>query len=112
MGEGKTQILVGIDWSVVDTNFVMEMWTGTATAQTDVADRIAAMHMLSGSHCEIGQMSVASADAVTVVNHDGTAIAAHEIRKDHYSIGGSHHALTIRRCDIHPAMKCALTVEW
>jgi hypothetical protein len=32
MGEGESQIFMGIDWSVVDTNFVMEMWTGAATA--------------------------------------------------------------------------------
>src|SRR6266550_836594 len=69
------------------------------------------MHMLSGSHCEVGQMSVASADAVTVVDHDGAAIAAHEIGKDHHAVGGSHHALTIRRCDVHPAVKCPFTVE-
>src|SRR6266446_10763549 len=112
MGEGESQIFMRINWSVVDTNFVMEVWTGAATAQADVADSIAAMDVLSGGHCEVGQVSVASADPVTVVDHDGTAVAAHEIRKAHHAVGGSHHALTIRRRDVHPAVKCAFTVKW
>src|SRR5438105_12048484 len=87
MSEGEPQIFMRIDWSVVDANFVMEVWTSAATAQTNVADGIAAMHVLSGSDCEIGQVAVASADPVTVVDHDGTAVATHEISKDHHPIG-------------------------
>ena len=112
MRKGESQILMGIDWSVVDTNFVMEVWSGAATAQTNKADRIATMHVLSGSDGEVGQVAVAGADPVTVVDHDGTAVAAHEVSKDHHAIGGRHHALTIRGCDIYSAMKCAFTVEW
>ena len=78
-----------IDWSVVDANFVMEVWTSAATAQANVADRIAAMHVLSGSHREVGQVAVAGADPVTMVDHDGATVAAHEIGKHHHSVGGS-----------------------
>src|SRR4051812_19519666 len=111
MGEGESQILVRVDWSVVDANFIMEVRAGAASAQTNVADGIATMHVLPGCDREVGKVPVAGTDSVTVVDHDGAAIAAHEIRKNHYPISRSHYSLTIGRGDVYSTMKSAFTVE-
>lgn len=37
VGHGYAQVLVGIDWRVVDADFVVEVRTGAAAAEADVA---------------------------------------------------------------------------
>ena len=41
------QVLVWIDWRVIDANFVVKMRSSAASAQTDVAEDIPAMNMLT-----------------------------------------------------------------
>jgi len=65
------QIFVGIDWSLVDADFVVEVRTGAPAAEADVADDFAAMHVLSGSDRETGQVAEAGIDSAAMVDHDG-----------------------------------------
>ncbi len=44
----QPQILIGIHRNVVDADFVVEMRAGGASALADVAERIAAVNVLSG----------------------------------------------------------------
>src|ERR1700733_13616609 len=76
VGYGDAEILVGIDRSVVNADFIVEMRTGRTSALAHVADHVAAMHALSSRDGKAGEMPVAGADAVAVVDHDGLAVAA------------------------------------
>ena len=78
-GYGQAEVLVGIDWSVVDADFVVEMGTGGASAHADIADGIATMDLLSRRDGEARQVSIAGGDGVAMVDHDGFAISAKEV---------------------------------
>jgi hypothetical protein len=75
------QIFVGIDRGVVDAYFVVEVGTCGASAQTDVANRVAAVNVLSSCHREARQMAVAGGDAMPVIHHHGASVAAQEVSK-------------------------------
>ncbi len=67
MGDSHAEILVGIDRSVVDADFVVKMGTGGASAGADIGDGVATVNMLSGCDCEAGKVAVAGGDAVAVI---------------------------------------------
>src|SRR5438067_10769189 len=77
LGEGDAQVLIRIDRCVVDTDFVVEVGTGAASAEPDITDGLAFVHALSGGDVEAGEMSVAGGDAVAVVDLDEMSVAAH-----------------------------------
>ena len=54
VSDGDAEVFVRIDGSVVDANFVVKMWTGGAAAETDIADRVAAMNALARCDGEPG----------------------------------------------------------
>ncbi len=112
MGDSHAEILVGIDRSVVDADFVVKMGTGGASAGADIGDGVATVNMLSGCDCEAGKVAVAGGDAVAVIHHDGLAVSALEICEGDHAIGGRDDRVAIRAADIHPAVKRAFTVEW
>src|SRR5579872_5570644 len=99
VGDGHAQVLVGIDRSVVDTNFVVKVRAGGAAAGADVADGIAAMNLLAGGDGESGKMAVAGRDAVAVVEHDGLAVSAHEVGEGDNAVGGSDHRMAVAAAD-------------
>jgi hypothetical protein len=67
MSHSEPQEFVRINWSVIDADFVVQMWTGAATAQPDISDGVASAHKLSGYNRIASKMSVASGDSVAVV---------------------------------------------
>src|ERR1700733_9991410 len=111
MRDGQTQEFVGIDWRVIDADFVVQMWTGTATAQPDVSDRVATAYILSGNYRITGQMPVARRDAVAVVQRDSSAVSSHEVGEHDHAISRSYHRLPVRSRYIDSTVKRALAVE-
>ena len=111
MGDGHAKVFIGIDRSVVDADFVVEVRAGGAAAEADIADGVAAMHVLAGGDGEAGKMAVARRDAVSVIHHDGLAVSAHEIGEGDYAVGGRDDWMAIVAADIYAAVKCAFTVE-
>src|SRR5271154_6062348 len=76
VGDRQAQVFVGVDWSVVNADFVVKVRTSAASAFTHEGDGIAAVHVLTGNDGEACQVTIAGADAVTVVDHDGSSVAA------------------------------------
>src|SRR5216684_115790 len=109
---GHAQIFVRVDRNVVDTNFVVEVGAGAASAVPDVADGVATVYVLPGKDCKAGQMSVASRDSMAVVQGYGASVAAQEIGKLYYALCRSHHRLAVRRADVHPGVERAFAVKW
>ena len=86
MGQRDPQVFVRIHWNVVDSDFVVKVRTGAASAQAHVADRISAVDMLSGSYREVRQMPVPSGDAMAVIEGDGPAVSAEKICKSNDTV--------------------------
>src|ERR1039458_4247354 len=86
VGYRHAEILVGIDWSVVDADFVVEMRAGGASAHDDVADGVAAMDLLSGRDREAGKVAIAGGDGMAVIDHDGFAVSAHEVSEGDWDV--------------------------
>jgi len=53
VGHRDAQVLVGIYRSVIDTNFVVKVRPGRTSAQANVANGIAAMHLLTYRYSKI-----------------------------------------------------------
>src|ERR1051326_468473 len=105
------QVLVRIDRSVVDANFVVEVRTGRAAALADIADHVAAIHSLSSCDRIAGKVAVPGADAIAVVDDDGLAVAAHHLGDRHDAIRRGNNPGAVAAADIHAAMECAFPVE-
>ena len=108
---GHAQIFVGIDWNIVDANFIVKMWSSASSAVADVADGIAAVYVLPREYREALEMSVARSNAVSVVKNNGSPVSAHEIREFNDRFGWSDNRLSIERTDVNPGVECAFTVE-
>ena len=96
MCEGLSKVFVGIDWGIVDANFVMQMGSSAAAAQADVSNGIATMNILPNGDREVGQVSVAGGDSVAMIQRNRPSVAAQEIREQHHAVGGSDNWLSIR----------------
>ena len=91
VGDCNTEILVRIYWGIVDADFVVKMGSGGASALAYIADDVSAVYALASRHGVTGKVSVAGADPVSVINHDGLAVAAHDITEGHDSVGGCNN---------------------
>ena len=111
VGHGEPQVLVRIDWSVVDADFVVKVGAGAATAESDVTDGISAVHMLGRNDCEVGQVTIAGADAMAVVEDHSAPIATHKVCKHDHAIRWGDHRLPIGRTDIHTAVESTFPVK-
>src|ERR1700733_1913310 len=111
VSDGDAEVFVRIDWSVVDANFVVKMWTGGAAAETDIADRVAAMNALARCDGEPGEMAIPGRDAMAMIHHNGLTVSAHEFGERNYAIGGRNHRMPIAAADINATVKCSFPVE-
>src|SRR5947209_4130185 len=107
----EPQILVGIHRSVVDAHFVVQVRTGRASAEADVADGVAAVDVLPGGDGEAGKMAVAGGDAVSVVNHDGATVAAQKISESNCAVSRSDHGRADTGGDIDTGVERAFSIE-
>ena len=112
MGECHAEVFVRINWSVVDADFVVKVRPGGASAFPDVPDHVAAMHVLASSDAKSGKVTVAGADPVSVVDHDGLAVSAHVVGKGHNAVSWGDDGMAEIAADIDTAVECSLTVEW
>src|SRR5215470_12001406 len=111
VGDCNAEILVRIDGRVVDAHFVVEVRTGATSAETDVADDVAAAYMLSGTDRKGRQVAEARDNPVTMIEHHRAAIAAHIVGEVHLAVGRSYHRLTDDRSNIDSSVERAFTVE-
>ena len=111
VGDGDAEVLIRIDGSIVDANFVVKMRTGRATAQPDIADGIAAMNVLSRCSSESGEVAVTSRNAMAMVNHKELAVSSHEIGEGDHAIRWGDNRMAIAAADIDSTVKRALPVK-
>ncbi len=103
---------MGIDRSVVDADFVVEMGAGAASAFADVADGVSAVDVLARDAGEAAQVAVTGGDAMAVIDDDGASVAAHEVGEHDHAVRRGHHRLAVSGSDINAAMESAFSVEW
>src|SRR6266404_2666293 len=109
--EGAAQVLVRIYGDVVDADFVVEVRTGAAAAQADVAEHVAASNRLAGCDGETGQVAVACADAVRVLHDDDASVAAHDVGEGDNAVRRRQHGAAVAGGDVHAAVEGAFTAE-
>src|SRR6266404_8049571 len=94
VGYCHAKVLIRIDGRVVDSDFVVKVGAGGASAEADIAENVAAVYVLAGGNTEAGQVSVASSDSVAVIHRYGAAVASQEICKGYGAIGRGQNGLT------------------
>src|ERR1700686_3745462 len=105
MRDSDTEILVGVYRGIVNADFIVEMRTGRASAGANVSNHIAPVYRLTCSYGIAGKVAVASADAVAVIDHDGLAVAAHELAAGDDSVGRGKNLGAIAAANIHAAVE-------
>src|SRR5579863_3077415 len=95
MRHGKPQELVGIYRSVIDADFIMQVWPRAATAQANIPNRVAAADVLSGDDRIACQVPVAGRDSMTVIEGDSPSVSAHKVGEHHNAICRSYHRLPV-----------------
>src|ERR1700688_261636 len=109
--DGHAQILVRIDGSVVNANFVVKMRTSRASAEANIADRVPTVDLLSGRDREAGKVAITSRNTMAMIHHDELAVSAHEISESNYAIGRCIDRVAVTAADIYPTVKRAFPVE-
>ena len=89
----------------------MQVRTGGASAHADVANYLAALHVLASDYSKAGKMSVARSQTMTVVDGDHAAVAVERIGKCNLAVGGGKDLLSEGGRNIDTGVECALTVE-
>src|SRR6266446_615920 len=69
------------------------------------------MDILSGGDGEAGKMAVASGDAMSMVNHNGAAVAAQEVGESDGAVGGSDHGRADTGGDIDTGVEGAFSIK-
>ena len=95
VGDRHAEVFVGIDWCVVNADFVVKMRARGASTGADITNYIAAMDFFAHSDRETGKMPVAGGDSVAVIQHDCLAVSAKKVGESHNAIGGRNHRLAI-----------------
>jgi hypothetical protein len=111
VGDCDAKVFIGIDWRVVDADFVVKMRAGGASAEAYVADGVAAVNVLAGGDGESRKMAVAGGDAVAVIHHEGFAVSAHEIGEGDDAVCRSDDGMAVVAANINAAVKCAFPVK-
>ena len=75
------QEFVRIHRRVVDAHFVVQVRSGAASAESDVADDLSPTHRLPVGNRESGQVTIAGGNAVAVVDLDHAAVTVVEVRR-------------------------------
>ena len=109
---GNAQVLVRINWDVIDSDFVVEMRAGAASAVTNVADGIPTMHVLPGIHGEALHVSIACGDAMAMIENDGASVSTHKVGELDNGICRCHDRLTVHATNVDAGVESALTIEW
>ena len=100
-----------IDRHVVHEDFVMQIRTGGSARLAQIADDLAASHMLSGYNCKRGKVCVESGYFVAVIEQHFAAVSVAHVGFSNVSVGGGAHRRAIRRVDVDAGMECALAVD-
>src|SRR5258706_9243477 len=105
------QILVGIDGSIANANFVVKMRPSAASRRSNIPNHIASMYVLSSRDGKSREMPVARAHAVAMFQQNRSSIAAHEVCGRDHSVRRSHYRLTRFRRNIHARVERAFSIE-
>jgi hypothetical protein len=98
---GRSQILVRVDWNIVDADFVMQMWTSAPASVPNIANRIPAMHVLAGEYRQTLHMPISSCDSVTMIQNHSAAVSSHEVGKYYGRVCRGDDRLSNRCSDIN-----------
>src|SRR5438309_1956285 len=109
--EGSPHVLVRIHRYIIDMNFVMDVWSGAASAQSNVADHVTALHSLSYRDGEARHVAEERGISVAVIEYHGAAVSIAHLSFFHQTISRREDGLAVSTADVHPAMECAFTVE-
>src|SRR5690349_13269825 len=104
-------VLERIDRVVVHAHFIVKVRTGGAAGGTDVADDVAAFHVLAGADGEAGEVAVARRVAVAVRDVDDVAVAVGPLRLDDDAVRGRAHRSADGRGDVDGVVLAGFTGE-
>src|SRR5579864_4084932 len=111
VSDRNAQVLVRIDRCVVDADLVMQVRPCGAAAEANVSDHIATIDVLARPDCVARQVTVAGADPVAMIDHDGLAISTHEVAERDHAVRGSNNLVTQVAADVNTAVEGALNIE-
>src|SRR3954452_14263340 len=101
-----------VDRRVVQAHLVVQVRAGGAAGGTDVADDVAALHVLSRLARVGRKMAVTRREAVAVREIDHVAVAVGPFGLDHDAIGGSADGLSDRGRNVDRVVRARLAGEW
>src|SRR5580698_2973971 len=105
------QILVGIDWGIVNADLVVQVRASTVPRRADIAKDVSTANVLSNGDSEPGKMSVKGLDAMAVVDDDFASVPGPEAGLHDSSISGYAHRVALVRGNVDPGVKCAFPIN-
>src|ERR1700694_981225 len=111
LGQGKSEIFIGIHGRIANAHFIVKMRTGAAPAQANIADRVTPADRLSRRDGKAREVPIQSGNPITMFNHHRFAITVHKISIANGAVGRGDHTGSVLTGDVHAAMKSSFTAE-
>ena len=108
---GGLHVTPGIDRGVVHPDFVVNVRPGGASANSAVADDLAAFDPRTGNRGEGGHMRVPSRDAETVIDDNQAAVASVIFYDGHNAVRGGVNRCAVVRSYVNTRVKRSFTTE-
>src|ERR1700684_1603268 len=105
------QILVGIDWGIVNPNLVVQVRAGTVPRRADIAKDVSTANVLSSGDSEPGKMGVKGLDAMAVVDDDFASVSRPQAGLHDSSVSGCAHRVALVGGDVYPGVECAFPIN-
>src|SRR5260221_13550308 len=94
---GLTQVEHGIDLRNIDTNLIVDLRAGGASAHANVANRVTAVKLLTRQDIETRKVTVKSCKTVAMIDNHEASVTRPFVRFDHHAVGGYTHRVPILR---------------
>src|SRR5207302_6581629 len=99
------EILERIDWLIVDSYFIVQVWPSRSTGRAHATDELAPVHSLSERDIKFREVSIPSGQASAVIDFDEPAIAVLPAGKNHFAPCSRDDGRAPRNNNVLPGVK-------
>ena len=108
---GSMQILVGIDWGIVNADLVVQVRTGAVARRANVSQDVTAANVLSGNDCESRKMSVQGFHAVAVIDHHLSSVPVAHSSLDDGAVRRRANRVALAGGNVDSGVECAFSIK-
>ena len=97
MRDAQSQVFLRVHRSVIDADFIVQVGAGGAAGQANESDELATADAITRADGKTGEMPVAGADAVAMLELNQPPVTAHGFSFGNYTVSGRDDGMAVIR---------------